>query len=88
MSEPPAVVPPGKSRRDGAPVESGAAVTHRITAADLEGLDIAKMRCIGCLSYGSCSNKLFFMPDEGAPIFICAQRKALYAQENGLDLPF
>jgi len=28
------------------------------------------------------------MPDEGAPIFICAQRKAIYAQENGLDLPF
>ena len=88
MSEPPAVVPPGMSRQNGAPTRDGAEVSRRLTAADLEGLDVSKMRCIGCLSYGSCSNKIFFMPEEGAPIFICAQRKALYAQEHGLDLPF
>ena len=88
MSEPPAAVPPGMSPRNTAPAKSGAEVARRLTAADLEGLDVQKMRCIGCLSYGSCSNKIFFMPEEGAPIFLCAQRKAAYAQENGLDLPF
>ena len=88
MSEPPAIVPPGMSPKNAAPAKSGAELTRRFSTADLEGLDIAKMKCIGCASYGSCPNKLFFMPEEGAPIFICAQRKAIYAQENGLDLPF
>ena len=88
MSEPPAIVPPGVSPKNAAPVKSGEAATRRLTAADLEGLDVQKIRCIGCLSYGSCSNKIFFMPEEGAPIFTCAQRKAAYAQEHGLDLPF
>ena len=87
MAEPPAVVPPGMSPQNADP-SAVATPPRRVTAADLEGLDVAKIRCIGCLSYGSCSNKIFFMPDEGAPIFICAQRKAIYAQENGLDLPF
>ena len=89
MSEPPAVVPPGMSPRNAAASQDAAAApAHRLTAADLEGLDVSKMRCIGCQSYGSCSNKMFFMPEDGSPVFLCKQRKTLYAQENGLDLPF
>lgn len=88
MSEPPAIVPPGMSSRTTAPTRSGEEAARRFSVADLDGLDIAKMKCIGCVSYGSCPNKMFFMPDQGAPIFICAQRKAIYAQEQGLDLPF
>ena len=87
MSEPPAIVPPGMSPKNaGAP--KGPTTAHRLTAADFEGLDISKMKCIGCQSYGCCSNKIFYMPEDGSPIFICNQRKELYAQENGLDLPF
>ena len=88
MSEPPAIVPPGMSPKSAAGAARAAAPAPRITATDLEGLDVPKIKCIGCASYGSCPNKIFFMPDEGAPIFICAQRKNAYAQEHGLDLPF
>ena len=88
MSEPPAIVPPGMSKRDAAAHQGEMPPAHRLTEADLEGIDVQKIRCIGCLSYGSCSNKTFFMPENGSPIFLCAQRKALYAQEHGLDLGF
>jgi len=88
MIEPPAVVPPGMSPRNPETPKSGAPELHNMTSEDLDGLDVAKIRCIGCLSYGSCNNKMLFMVVQKSPIFICAQRKAIYEQENGLDLPF
>ena len=48
MSEPPAIVPPGMSSRTTAPTKSGEEAMRRFSVADLEGLDVAKMKCIGC----------------------------------------
>ena len=45
MSEPPAVVPPGMSKQDAAAHQSEMPPAHRLTEADLEGIDVQKIRC-------------------------------------------
>ncbi len=59
----------------------------QLTDADLEGIDVEKIKCRSCSGYGNCGYKTYHLYNDKA-LSVCNLRKGKYAEENGIEINF
>ena len=59
----------------------------QLADADLEGIDVEKIKCRSCSGYGNCGYKTYHLYNDKA-LSVCNLRKGKYAEENGIEINF